>query len=417
MRRVTISADWTLVALALVLSAFGVATVYSAGQTDLNLRFVGLWRMQVLFLALGIGGAWMVSRLSVRALDYLTPAVYAATTALLVLLLFIGRGAGPGKFTKSWLYIGDVSIGQPSELAKLAVVIALARVLSQRGEAPKSLFDLWQPALVVAVPWVLIMMQPDLGTGLVFIGFFFAMLYWAGTPWHLLVLAASPGVSLVLAFNTGLWGAWFTLVVALVIWSKPYLVESIATVAANLVFGVLAPWIWSDVLDGYQRQRILVFLDPSSDPLKSGYHVLQSQIAIGSGGLFGKGFTDGTQKRLGYLPEQQTDFIFSVVGEELGFIGVAVALALSGWFLMRCIRIAGRSTNPYASLVAFGLVSMLYVHVLINVGMTIGVMPITGIPLPFFSYGGSFMLACWIAVGMLVRLSLEGRGRADTLVI
>jgi rod shape determining protein RodA len=260
------------------------------------------------------------------------------------------------------------------------------------------------------------MLQPDLGTGLVFIGIFFAMLYWAGTDWHILVLAASPVVSLVLAFSTGLWGAWFVLLLALVFWVKPYVVESVAVIGANLVTGVAAPIVW-ERLSPYQQRRLLVFLDPSSDPLKGGYHVLQSQVAIGSGGWLGKGFTHGTQKRLAFLPEQHTDFIFPVIAEELGFIGVAVVLALFAWLMLRCIRVAGRSTNPFASLVAFGLVSMLFVHVLINVGMTIGVMPITGIPLPFFSYGGSFMLACWLAMGLMVRLSVEGRGRADTLVI
>ncbi len=410
--------DYPLVFLALVLSAFGVAAVYSAGQTDFPSIVAGLWRTQTLYLALGLGAAWIVSRASVRVLDYLSPAIYGGTLITLVLLLIgFGRGAGTAKSSKSWLTFGGVALGQPSELAKIAVVLMLAKVLSSRGDAPKSLFELWKPALVVGVPWLLIMAQPDLGTGIVFIGILFAMLYWAGTSWTLLLLAASPAISLVVAFNTGLWGAWFILVIALVYWSRPYVVESVVVVAANLVLGVAAPLVWERVLEPHQRQRLLVFLDPSSDPLKSGYHVLQSQVAIGSGGLFGKGFTQGSQKRLAFLPEQQTDFIFPVIGEELGFLGVVIALALFAWLMMRCIRIAARSTNPFASLVAFGLVSMFFVHVLVNVGMTIGVMPITGIPLPFFSYGGSFMLACWIAMGVLIRLSLEGRGRADTLVI
>src|SRR5581483_1303548 len=138
----------------------------------------------------------------------------------------------------SWLYIGDVSIGQPSEFAKIAVVIMLAKVLASRNDAPRTLGDLWRPALVVAVPWVLIMLQPDLGTGLVFVGIFFAMLYWAGTRWQLLVMAASPVVSLVLAFNTPLWGAWFILLILLLYRTRPYIVESATVVAANLVFGV-----------------------------------------------------------------------------------------------------------------------------------------------------------------------------------
>ncbi|MDA1081767.1 MAG: rod shape-determining protein RodA [Gemmatimonadetes bacterium] len=408
--------DYTLVLLALVLSVFGVATVYSAGQTDVSVRLVNLWRTQALYLALGLGAAWIISRASIHVLDYLSPAIYTGSLALLTLLLFVGRGAGTGRSARSWIYVGDVSIGQPSELAKIAVVIMLAKVLSSRSESPRSLMDLWRPAMVVAIPWVLIMLQPDLGTALVFVGIFFAMLFWAGTNWRLLLLAASPVISLVLAFSTQLWGAWFVLLILLVYRTKPFIVEGIAVVAANLVTGVAAPLVWA-ALSPYQQRRLLVFLDPSSDPLRGGYHVLQSQVAIGSGGWLGKGFTQGSQKRLAFLPEQQTDFIFPVVAEELGLLGVIVALALFAWLMMRCIRIAGRSQNSFASLVAFGLVSMLFVHVVENVGMTIGVMPITGIPLPFFSYGGSFMLACWIAIGILVRLSLEGRGRADTMVI
>ena len=145
--------------------------------------------------------------------------------------------------------------------------------------------------------------------------------------------------------------------------------------------------------------------------------MIQSQVAIGSGGWLGKGFTMGTQKRLAFLPAQHTDFIFPVVGEELGFVGVTVALVLFLWLFLRCVRIAGRATDSFSSLVAFGLVSTWFVHVLVNVGMTMNLMPITGIPLPFFSYGGSFMLACWIAVGIEIRISGEGRGKADTLVI
>lgn len=414
MRRLA-DADYTLVVLALVLSVCGVATVYSAGQTDVSTSLAGLWRMQSLYLALGLGAAWVVSRAHVRLLEGLTPAIYGGAVFLLILLLFVGRGAGTGKSSHSWIYIGDVSIGQPSELAKITVVLMLAKVLA-RGDAPRTIWQLWRSAVVVAVPWVLIMLQPDLGTGLVFIAIFFAMLYWSGASWPLLVMVASPVVSLALAFSTRLWGAWFILVLLLLYWVRPQVGESIAVVTANLVFGVVAPFLW-DHMSAYQQRRLLVYLDPSSDPLRGGYHVLQSEVAIGSGGWLGKGFTHGTQKRLAFLPEQHTDFIFPVLGEELGFIGVVIMLGLFAWLMMRCIRIAARSQNPFASLVAFGLVSMFFVHVVENVGMTIGVMPITGIPLPFFSYGGSFMLACWIAMGLLIRLSLEGRGQADTLVI
>lgn len=408
--------DWPLVAMAALLSACGVAMVYSAGETDVPTFVGGLWRMQTAWFALGLGVAYGISRLSVRAIEWAALPVYLASTLVLFLLLFIGEGAGTAAGTKSWLAIGGVRLGQPSELAKIAVVLMLARVLADQRAAATSLVALWKPALIVGLPWLFIMGQPDLGTGLVFVAIFFAMLYWSGVTWPLLIVAASPAVSLGLAFSTGVWGAWFLLLLALVAWQRPTWLEGAVVVGANVAMGVVAPLLW-ERLNPYQQRRLLVFLDPSSDPRASGYHLIQSQVAIGSGGMFGKGFTDGSQKRLAFLPEQHTDFIYAVVGEEFGFVGVAFVLALFCVLLLRTVRIAARASSPFASLVAFGLTAAILSHVLVNVGMTIGLMPITGIPLPFFSYGGSFMLATWMAVGVLVRISTEGRGKADGLVI
>lgn len=414
--RSAILSDWPLVALAATLSAAGIAMVYSAGETDVPTFVEGLWRVQTLWFFLGLGVAYAVTRLSVRWLEWGAVPLYLASVIVLFLLLFIGQGAGTAAGTKSWLAIGGVRLGQPSELAKIAVVLMLARVLAEQRFAAKSLFDLWKPALIVGIPWLFIMGQPDLGTGLVFIGIFFAMLYWSGVSWQLLLVAASPGISLVLAFGPGIWGAWFLLLLALVAWMRPGWLEGALVVLANVAMGVVAPILW-DRLSAYQQRRLLVFLDPSSDPRASGYHLIQSQVAIGSGGMFGKGFTDGSQKRLAFLPEQHTDFIYAVVGEEFGFIGVTVILAIFCIFLLRTVRIAARASSPFASLVAFGLTAAILSHILVNVGMTIGLMPITGIPLPFFSYGGSFMLSMWLAVGILVLISSEGRGKADGLVI
>jgi rod shape determining protein RodA len=368
-----------------------------------------LWKTQLVWFGLALVAAYAASRCSVRLIDWLTWPAYFLSVAMLVLLLFIGKGAGTAASTKSWLAIGGFRIGQPSELAKITVVLALAKVLATFKEPPKSLLELWKPALVVGVPWMLIMKQPDLGTGIVFVGFAFAMLFWSGVSWPLLVLVASPVVSLILTFSVQVWGAWFLLLLALVLWYKPYLYEGIFLAVTNVVFGVLAPIIW-DRLAPYQQKRLLVFLNPEIDRRAAGYHVLQSQIAIGSGGLFGRGFTQGPQKRLAFLPAQHTDFIFAVVGEELGFIGVLLAFTLFLLLFLRVTKIAERANDSFSSLVAFGLLASWFVHVLVNVGMTLNLMPITGIPLPFFSYGGSFMLASWIAVGLLVRISAEGRG-------
>lgn len=408
--------EWPLVALALTLTGLGTLMVYSAGQTDVPNFVVNLWKTQIVWALLGVGAAFAVTRMSVRFLEWVSAPVYLGATFLLLLLIFIGEGAGTAASTKSWLAIGGVRLGQPSELAKIAVVLMLARVLSSQREAARGLRDLWQPALVAGIPWLLIMAQPDLGTGLVFIGIFFAMMFWSGVSWPLLLMAASPGISLVLAFGPGVWGAWFILLCALIAWKRPTWIESSALVLANVVMGVVAPILW-DTLNPYQQRRLLVFLDPSADPRNSGYHLIQSQVAIGSGGFFGKGFTIGSQKRLAFLPEQETDFIFAVLGEEFGFVGVAVTLVLYCVLLLRTTRIAARSGNPFASLVAFGLTAAFFTHILVNVGMTIGLMPITGIPLPFFSYGGSFMLTCWLSIGILALVSAEGRGKADGLVI
>lgn len=411
-----IPVDWPLPVLAFVLTAFGIAMVYSAGQTDVSTRMELLWRTQTVWFLLGLAVAYVITRTSVRLLEWGSVWIYLGACVMLMLLLFVGTGAGTAASTKSWLAIGGVRLGQPSELAKIAVVLMLARVLSAQRTAPTSLFGLWRPTAIVAVPWLLIMAQPDLGTGIVFIGIYFAMLFWSGVSWPLLVMAASPGISLILAIGAGVWGAWFFALLALLWWKRPSALENTVIVASNVLMGVVAPVLW-DKMNPYQQNRLLVFLDPSADPRGSAYNLIQSQVAIGSGGFFGKGFTAGSQKRLAFLPAQHTDFIFPVLGEELGFLGVTLALGLFTVLLLRTVRIAARSSTPFASLVAFGLTAAWFTHIVVNVGMTIGLMPITGIPLPFFSYGGSFMLACWMSVGILVLISAEGRGKADGLVI
>ncbi|MFN2398546.1 MAG: rod shape-determining protein RodA [Gemmatimonadaceae bacterium] len=412
-----IAADFPLAACALVLSLCGIALVYSAGQTDVRTAAALAYRQQIVWLMLGIFTALVVSRASVRLIEWLATPAYVFTLGLLVLTLMFGTGAGTAASTKSWLTIGGIRLGQPAELAKVVVVLMLAKILSGRRDSPRSLLELWKPAVAVAVPWLLIMAQPDLGTAIVFIGIFFGMLFWSGVPLPLLILLASPAVSLILAFNTAFWGAWFLLLLALVLWYKPFLLEGVSLMLANVAMGVVAPFLW-ERLAPYQQHRLRVFLDPSIDPRAAGWHVIQSQVAIGSGGWFGKGFTLGSQKRLAFVPEQHTDFIFAVLGEEQGFFGVMIALSLFLFLLLRCIRVSERANDSFGSLVAFGLATSWLVHIIVNVGMTLNLMPITGIPLPFFSYGGSFMLACWLTIGILLRISSEGRGgRAGNLAI
>jgi rod shape determining protein RodA len=253
-----------------------------------------------------------------------------------------------------------------------------------------------------------VLLQPDLGSGLVFVAVMFAMLFWAGTKPTLLFMLASPVIGLTLAFSTGVWGAWIVVLFGLLLWWRPYIWEGLAVMLVNVGMGVIALPFWKH-LAPYQQNRLLAFLNPEVDPRATGWHVIQSKVAIGSGGLFGKGFTLGTQKRLAFLPAQHTDFIFSVVGEELGFLGVLMALGLFAGLIVILLRMARRATDPYSSLCVFGCTALLFTHIVENIGMTVNLLPITGIPLPFFSYGGSFLIVCSLAIGIALRVAWESR--------
>jgi len=400
--------DKALVISVSALSLFGLATLYSAGQTDVPTFVATIWQRQVTWLVLSFVVAVLMFRTSPRLLEWATPFAYAIACFLLLLLLFIGTGAGTAAGTKSWIAIGGHRFGQPVELAKLAVVLMLARWLAGLREPPSTLRDLIPPAVIAGVPCLLVLKQPDLGSAIVFVAILFCMLFWAGTKPSLLILASSPVIGLVLAFSTVAWGLWIAVLTALLFWWRPYVWEGLAIMGLNVLGGVLALPFWNR-LAPYQQNRLLAFLNPDVDPRAAGWHVIQSRVAVGSGGLLGKGFTEGTQKRLAFLPAQHTDFIFSVVGEELGFVGVLVALSLFAWLLFTLLRIARKATDPFSSLCVFGVASLFFTHIVENVGMTINLMPITGIPLPFFSYGGSFLLSCSIGVGIALRVAWESR--------
>jgi rod shape determining protein RodA len=400
--------DRPLAAVVLALAAYGLATLYSAGQTDVPTFVATIWHKQLIWLGVGLVSAVLMFRTSPRLLEWATPYAFGISVLVLLLTLFLGTGAGTAASERSWISIGGLRLGQPAELAKLAAILMLARWLAERREAPATLRDLLWPCVIAGLPTLLVIKQPDLGSAMVFITILFAMLYWAGTKPSLLVLLGSPVIGLVLAFSTVAWGAWIIVLFALLLWWRPYVWEGLAVMLANLVMGVVAVPFWQR-LAPYQQNRLLAFLNPQQDPRATGWHVIQSKIAIGSGGLLGQGFTQGPQKRLAFLPAQFTDFIFSVVGEELGFVGVLVALALLVALILILLRIARRATDPYSSLCVFGVAALLFTHIIENVGMTVNLLPITGIPLPFFSYGGSFLLTCSIAVGISLRVAWESR--------
>ncbi|MBR1397344.1 MAG: rod shape-determining protein RodA, partial [Selenomonadaceae bacterium] len=262
-----------------------------------------------------------------------------------------------------WIQIGPVSI-QPSEFSKLIMIICLASILEDKVGKINTLQDLIPLAGYVGLPFLLVLKQPDLGTSLVFMAIFFGMIFVCGIRIRLLL-----GI---------------------------------------IVTGIAAlPILWNFVMKDYQKMRIMVFLDPNVDPLGSGYHIIQSKIAIGSGMLFGKGLFEGTQSQLNFLPENHTDFIFAVVGEELGFVGAVILLLLYFIVLWRGIQIAKESSDVFGRLLAIGITSMLAFHVLVNVGMTTGIMPVTGIPLPLMSYGVSSLTTNILSITIFMNIHLR----------
>jgi rod shape determining protein RodA len=390
------------------LSLFGIAMVYSAGQVHVpNPVTSDAWLRQSLWLVLALAAFTLLARIPLRWYEWAAVPAYVISVALLALTLVIGTGSGTAAGVRSWIDLGFISF-QPAEIAKLATVLVVARLLAQRESPLASLRDLVAPSALVALPLGLVMLQPDLGTAMAFVGILFAMLYWAGTPVALLLLVASPVVGLFVSYDTSVWSLYILAVIGFLYLYRYrlFLFESVALVLANFATATISRPLWNS-LATYQQNRILVFLDPEVDPRGAGYQVIQSKIAVGSGGLTGQGFLLGSQKRYDFLPEQHTDFIFSVVGEELGFIRVLLVLLVFGYVLGRLVKLAERSDDPFAGLVLLGIFGAWLVHVFVNIGMTVGVVPITGIPLPFVSYGGTFLFMSWVAVAIAVRLAHE----------
>ena len=407
--------DRGLILSTLALIAFGLTILYSAGQTDVPSAALGVWKRQLVWLGIGSVAAVVAYRISPRILEWLAPGAYGFALFLLALVLVTGTGAGTAAGSRSWLSVGGTQLGQPAEFAKLAVILMLARYLSGRREPAGTLRELIAPALIAGIPFFLVLQQPDLGSALVFIGILGAMLFWSGVRLSLLFLFVSPVVSLLLAFQTDAWGLWMIFLLVFLVVVRPYVLEGVVVYVANAAMGAILIPLWQK-LAPYQQNRLLIFLNPETDPTGAGYHSIQSKVAIGSGGWLGQGFLQGPQKRLAFLPEQHTDFIFPIVGEELGFVGVFVALMLFLALLLVLLRIARQAVDPFASLVAFGVLGLLFTHMFENVGMTVNLMPITGIPLPFFSYGGSFFLTSMVGIGLALRVAWDSRfaGYVDT---
>jgi rod shape determining protein RodA len=358
-RRLITHFEWLMPLLALAVCGMGVATVYSATHSPGTHGLTGLALRQLTWLTGGVVGMLLLLTFDYRRLERSGALIYGLVLAGVLLVPIVGRVGGG---SRRWITLGPVSL-QPSEFMKVALVILLARYFARTRPSRLGLTDAVVPLLLMAVPAAAILAQPDLGS------------------------AAVLGiVSLTMLVLGGVQLRW------------------LAAMAAPLV--VLAPLLWGH-LKGYQQRRILTFINPDMDPLGAGYHVIQSKIAVGSGMTWGKGFLQGTQNHLNFLPEQHTDFIFSVFAEEWGFIGAMVLMALYLALVLRGVLIAARSRDRFGVLLVLGLTSIVFWQVIVNVGMTTGLMPVVGIPLPFFSYGGSSMFCLLLGVGLVMNVSMR----------
>ena len=353
-RRYLSHVNWFLIAASIAITAFGIVIIQSAGlHTD-----PGEWRKQILYAILGLGVMAVFTRIDYRNLSKFAPAFYVI---IVLLLAFILRGGHSSHGAQRWISLGPLGTFQPSEPAKLILAISIAWVLC-KGEYTK-ISELWKPLVMVAIPALLVAKQPDLGTALVFLAIMSAQLFFGLPKWQHFAAYALAGV-------------------------------------AAAAFAIESKYI----LKPFQKARLLVFLNPKADPQGAGYNLNQSKIAIGSGGWFGRGLHHGTQTQLNFVPEHSTDFIFTVVGEELGFIGTLLLLACYGVLLFGGIIAMLSARDRFGFLLASGIVAMFAFHIVVNIGMTIGIMPITGIPLPFLSYGGSAILTDFAAIGVLLNI-------------
>lgn len=364
------------------------------------------WR-QVVWILLGWTALLTAARLPLNLLEESAPLIFLISVAVLVLVLVAAPEVAG---SRRWFSLGPVRL-QPSEPAKVALILMLARLLGRSAPNERRLLPLAASGLLMMVPLALVLKEPDLGTSLVFAAIWLGMVFWFGLSWVVLLSAASPLLSAVISFYSERilvgqpwpWAVYLLVLLVALTVARFRLLESFLLLLANIASGIGTSVFWAG-LKTYQQARILSFFQPEQYPQGAGYQAIQSKIAIGSGGVFGTQYLQGTQKGLAFLPERHTDFIFSVVGEELGLVGAAALLAIFLTLILKGVSVATTARKPFSSLLAIGAVSYFTFHVVVNISITTGLMPVTGLPLPFMSYGGSNFLVSSFLLGLLINV-------------
>ena len=359
-RRLILNFDWTLFILVMMISGIGLLNIYSAGASLVDLRQMPLYLKQFQWILIGLAGMAIAFFIDYRFLSRHAYFIYGIS---IVLLLVVFTAGYTTRGSQRWIAVSGFTF-QPSELVKLTLILALTKYFdSHQVGRGYHLTELFIPFAILLIPFLFILKQPDLGTALVLLILFLAMVFFVGLDWRSLLITGAGGL-------------------------------------------LLTPIGWFFLKD-YQKERILTFFGPERDPLGSGYHIIQSMIAVGSGGFFGKGFLKGSQTQLKFLPEQQTDFVFSVFAEEWGFLGGTILVSMFFFLILWGLKIMIHSKDYLGALIAFGITMLIFWEAFINIGMVLGILPVVGIPLPFLSYGGSSMVVMMTAIGLLMNISVR----------
>ena len=381
-----------------LLTTFGLITLFSISNDpfSINSSFI----RQIIFIIFSLFIFFVLTQINIKTIHDNSTLIYIFS----LLLCFIPFFLPTVENTYRWIDLGFFYI-QPGEYLKCATIILIAKYLSNHQLEVKESYIVIIPILIALLSSFVILNQPDLGTAVIIFAPVLPMMLWAGVNGFTLFLLIAPLITIIAASNNIIFNIWGVLMFTIFLSFQGKLFNKIILYFLNIFTGLLFPFFWNDFLNGYQRQRFIDFLNPDLDPMGSSYHIIQSITAIGSGGLFGKGWGQGSQTQLKFLPVQESDFILSVIAEEFGFFGIAIIMLLFFMLIKTLLDIAFRLSDYFSSLVIIGLTSILFSHIFINSAMTIGIMPVKGLPTPFLSAGGSFMLLCFIILSLVSNLS------------
>jgi rod shape determining protein RodA len=381
-----------------ILIAIGLSAIYSS--TFNHPTASGNFERQLIWGLVAIILFFVTYSLPTNTFRTIATPTYLFSLLLLIVVIVVGRRVSGAK---SWLDLGPFGF-QPSEFAKIGTIFAMSAFLSRKNTDIDSFKDILISLSIGLIPVILILLEPDMGTAIVFLSMILILIFWKGISLFGLFIVLSPGfVAISALFGFYYFIGSLLLVIVTILLFRKDIFFSASIFALNLASGFFADYLYN-ALSPHQQKRIQSFIDPNTDPLGAGYNTIQAKVAIGSGGLFGKGFLHGNQTQLQYIPEQWTDFIYCVIGEEFGFIGSMIVLILFLYLFLRILKIASQTKDEFLSLTLIGILSVYLIHYLINIGMVVGILPVIGIPLPFVSYGGSSLLVNMFMLGIIANV-------------